>query len=322
MEAHSHTPSFTVSLRGYDREEVERYLDSLAEALGQVEQAEEEKRSLRGQIGRLEHRVVELEDRIQADTPKTGAVLGERIALLLRSAEETAGDTITRAEVKAEELMADARQTIEQADDQARQTVAQSGEQARRIEASARAEASEIISDAELRATARTRQIEQWAEQVVSHTRSEEARMLEEHRVKRDAANAELRSLALQRDRVAQTLHDLRDALGQALGLVGPAQAILTEPSTAADAPPAQIEEETPAVIEAEVVEEPAQVEEPARAEEQMPWPMDEQQEIDLSDPEASLPEPDGDQLVGASTQQHDIDEFWAAERAAHFRRS
>ena len=41
MDLKTQAPSFTVSLRGYDREEVDGTLDSLAEALGQVNDAEE-----------------------------------------------------------------------------------------------------------------------------------------------------------------------------------------------------------------------------------------------------------------------------------------
>ncbi|HWE56838.1 MAG TPA: DivIVA domain-containing protein [Acidimicrobiales bacterium] len=223
MESKTHdAPSFTVSLRGYDRMEVDEYLDSLAEALGQVEEAEDVNRGLRNHIERLNARIADLEQRISSDTPKTGAVLGERIAILLGSAEETASETIAQAGKEAADMLETARDQVAQAEDQARGAIVRADEQARRIEASARAEAAEIVSEAEARATARTRQIEQWAEQVVSHTRAEEARMLTEQQQKRDAAEEELRRLAERRDAVAGTITDLRAALGEALGLVGP----------------------------------------------------------------------------------------------------
>ena len=222
MDSKTNIPSFTVSLRGYDRVEVDEYLDSLADALGQVDDAQEQNRRLQAHIGRLNGRIKDLEDRISADTPKTGAILGERIGILLRSAEETATETLERAEVRSAQLIAEAEQRVVEAEEAARVAVAGGQEQARRIEASARAEAAEIISEAESRAAARTRQIEQWAEQVVSHTRAEEARMLREQQAKRDAATAELRSLGEQRDAVAATLAELRETLGQALGLVVP----------------------------------------------------------------------------------------------------
>jgi DivIVA domain-containing protein len=222
VEAKTQIPSFTVSLRGYDREEVDEYLDSLSDALGHVDDTQEQNRRLQAHITRLNARIKDLEDRINADTPKTGAVLGERIGLLLRSAEDTATDTINRAEAKAAEMIAEGEAKVAEAEEAARTAIARGEEQARRIEAAARGDAAEIISEAEARATARTRQIEQWAEQVVSHTRAEEARMLREHEEKRKVCTAELRGLAEQRDSVAATLADLRESLGRALGLVGP----------------------------------------------------------------------------------------------------
>ncbi len=223
MESKTNVPSFTVSLRGYDRMEVDEYLDSLAEALGQVEEAEDRNRAMQAHIERLNTRIADLEERISKDVPRTGAVLGERIAILLRGAEETAADTIGRAEATAAGMIEKAREEVASAEDQARGAIARGEEQARRIEAAARAEAAEIVAEAEARATARTRQIEQWAEQVISHTRAEEARMLAEQKEKRERGEAELRALAEQRDAVAATIAGLRESLGQALGLVGPA---------------------------------------------------------------------------------------------------
>ena len=222
MESKTHGPSFTVSLRGYDRMEVDEYLDSLAEALGQVEQAEERNHAMQAHVDRLNARIADLEERIRAEVPRSGAVLGERISILLRAAEETAADTVNRAETAAAEILDRAQQEVESAEDQARGAVMRADEQAGRIESAARVEAAEIVAEAETRASTRTRQIEQWAEQVVSHTRAEEARMLAEQQEKRQAAEAELRALAEQRDAVAATLAELRDTLGQALGLVGP----------------------------------------------------------------------------------------------------
>jgi DivIVA domain-containing protein len=239
-------PSFTVSLRGYDRMEVDEYLDSLAEALGQVEQAEDRCRVLQSHLDRQNARIAELEERISTEAPRSGVVLGERIAILLRSAEETATDTVNRAEVHAADLLERARDEVAQAEDQARGAVCRGEEQARRLEAAARAEAAEIIAEAEARASARTRQIEQWAEQVVSHTRAEEARMLAEQREKRDQALAELRALGDKRDQVAGNITELRSVLGQALGLVGPPLDLppARATQTPGPAPEAELEDE------------------------------------------------------------------------------
>jgi DivIVA domain-containing protein len=233
MESKTTAPSFTVSLRGYDRLEVDEYLDSLAEALGQVELAEDRNRAMQAHVDRLNARIAELEQRISADVPRSGAVLGERIAIILRSAEEAAADTVTRAETRVAEMLGQAHDEVASAEDQARGAILRGEEQARRVEAAAKAEAAEIVAEAEGRASTRTRQIEQWAEQVISHTRAEEARLLSEQQEKREQGEEELGALAEQRNAVADVLTELRETLGQALGLVGPPASASPSPSPA-----------------------------------------------------------------------------------------
>jgi DivIVA domain-containing protein len=220
METKTQTPSFTVSLRGYDREEVDEYLDSLAEALARVEEAEDQTRRLQSHVARCNSRIKELEDKIRADTPRTGVALGERIGLLLHEAEEAAADLWSRAEADRSRIVAGAEAKAAEADELMRSVTGQAEDQARRIEAVAKGEAAEIVSEAEARAAARTRQIEQWAEQVISHTRAEEARMFVEQQKVKDAAAAELQALAEQRQAAAATLLSVRDAIGRAVGLI------------------------------------------------------------------------------------------------------
>jgi len=217
MDTQTQAPSFTISLRGYDRDEVDRYLHSMSDSIEHLEDAHEQNRRLQGHINRLNARIKDLEERIHADTPRTGAVLGERISLLLESAENTATDTIERADARAAEIVAEAQEQVAAAEEAARTAIEKGEEQARRIEASARGEAAEIISEAEARTTARTRQIEQWAEEVVSHTRAEEARMLREHGEKMQEAKAELMALSNRREATVSALAELRETLGQAL---------------------------------------------------------------------------------------------------------
>lgn len=255
METKTHNPSFTVSLRGYDREEVDDYIDSLAEAMEQVDDAEEHNRRLQAHINRLNARVKELEDRISNDSPRTGVVVGERIGILLREAEDTATETITRAEAKAAEIMAGADAKSLEADEIVRTAVARGEDQARRIESAARAEAADIVAEAEARATARTRQIEQWAEQVISHTRAEEARMLRDQQERKRAAVAELNELAESRASASALLTNLRDSLGQTLGLIQVEQA--DDPATMAMPQIDTEEPEMPAAVEESGAEAP-----------------------------------------------------------------
>lgn len=220
METKTHNPSFTVSLRGYDREEVDEYLDSLAEALDQVETAEDHTRQLQSHINRLNARIRELEDRLSSEKPRSGLAVGERIGILLRQAEETAEETVMRAETRAAEIVTAAEQRAEDAEQLVRSATSRAEEQARRIEAAARAEASDIVAEADSRAAARTRQIEQWAEQVISHTRAEEARMRAEQKALRETFEAEMARLTDERMTAHRTLNDLRDSLATALGII------------------------------------------------------------------------------------------------------
>jgi DivIVA domain-containing protein len=223
LETKTHSPSFTVSLRGYDREEVDHYIDSLAEALEQVDDSSEQNHRLQAHINQLNARIRELEGRINAEPPRSGAIVGERIGILLREAEEAASETVVRAETKAEAILSSADAKEQEADEIVRAALARGEDQSRRIESAARAEAAEIVAEAEARATARTRQIEQWAEQVISHTRAEEARMLREQQEQKRVAKGELQYLRDQQDEASQMLTALRDSLGQALGLIEPA---------------------------------------------------------------------------------------------------
>jgi DivIVA domain-containing protein len=224
METKSHSPSFTVSLRGYDREEVDHYIDSLAEALEQVDDSSDQNRRLQAHINQLNARIKELEDRIHSEAPRSGALVGERIGILLREAEEAASETVARAETKSASILAAAEAKENEADEIIRAALARGEDQSRRIESAARAEAAEIVAEAEARATARTRQIEQWAEQVISHTRAEEARMLREQQEQRRTAKAELQFLHDQQDEASRVLTELRESLAQALGLIEPAR--------------------------------------------------------------------------------------------------
>jgi DivIVA domain-containing protein len=238
LETKTHSPSFTVSLRGYDREEVDHYIDSLAEALEQVDDSSEQNHRLQAHINQLNARIRELEARINAEPPRSGAIVGERIGILLREAEEAASETVARAETKAAAILSAADAKEQEADEIVRVALARGEDQSRRIESAARAEAAEIVAEAEARATARTRQIEQWAEQVISHTRAEEARMLREQQEQKRAAKAELQFLHDQQDEATHVLTALRESLGQALGLIEPAPSSRPEeaPETSAEA--------------------------------------------------------------------------------------
>lgn len=204
MDLKTPIPNFNVALRGYDREEVEEYLDSLASSLAHADDAQEHIRRLQAQVSRMGGRIRELEERIAADMPKTGSVLGEKIGLILRHAEDAATDTINRAHGEAHH-----------------------------IESGARVKASDIVSSAEARASARTRQIEDWAQDVITHARDEEARVLAEAASLKEQSEETLRALERAREGAALQLETLRAALGKALDQIEPTGTTLGHPRTA-----------------------------------------------------------------------------------------
>ena len=255
MELKTHVPSFTFSKRGYDRMQVDEFVGTMAEDLEQMEALRDQNRRLQAHVSRLNCRVKDLEERLSTDAPKTGVALGERIAILLRTAEEAAAETMARAEHEASSLTAQANAKMMEADDMVRAAVARSEAQARGIEAAARGQAQEIIAEAEALAAARTRQIEQWTEETISRTRAEEARLLREQEEMKRAARAELQELADQRDAAAAALGDLREMLGVALGLITlpePAQAEVEEPAVGEVTEPIAAEDDSDIEAEAD----------------------------------------------------------------------
>jgi hypothetical protein len=202
-------------------------------------------------VARCNTRIKELEDKIRTDTPRTGAALGERIGILLHQAEEAAADVVARAEADASRTVAAAEARVAEAEELMESATTRAEDQARRIETVAKGEAAEIVAEAEARAAARTRQIEQWAEQVISHTRAEEARMFVEQQKAKEVAATELRSLAEQRRTAAATLLSVREAIGRAVGLIDDKEEPSTEPEASLLDEQEQDKEPEPAVAEA-----------------------------------------------------------------------
>ena len=184
------------------------------------------------------------------ERPLPGAALGERIGILLHQAEEAAADVVARAEADASRTVAAAEARVAEAEELMESATTRAEDQARRIETVAKGEAAEIVAEAEARAAARTRQIEQWAEQVISHTRAEEARMFVEQQKAKEVAATELRSLAEQRRTAAATLLSVREAIGRAVGLIDDKDD-KEESSTEPKASPSDEQEPEPAVAEA-----------------------------------------------------------------------
>jgi DivIVA domain-containing protein len=226
------SPRFTLSLRGYDKDEVDEYLESLnarsTDTDEQLYEIQERTRELETERQRLLSRVTELEDAICAETPHTVRALGERITLILNEAEAGAGDALTQARVQADYLLSEAQEEADTLRRQAAMFAAQANETlagaqrqaedlAERLEAEARARAASIVSDAEGRARRRQEQIEGWAQEVIARTHADQARLSEEWAVTRRRHEADLAELVARRDEAVATLRALQGALSQAV---------------------------------------------------------------------------------------------------------
>lgn len=226
------SPRFTVSMRGYDKDEVERYLATVSERTSltddQLYELQEQNRYLEEEHERLAARVGELEAAIRSETPHTVGALGERITLILNEAEEGASETLALARVEAERIVAQAQSEAQalhrQAEAAAKQGAdtlvaarRQADELTQRLELEAKARASSILNDAEHRAQRRQDQIEKWAQEMIAHTQAEQARLADEFAIVRRGHEAEVRALTGDRDEAIAALKTLQASLAQAV---------------------------------------------------------------------------------------------------------
>jgi DivIVA domain-containing protein len=226
------SPRFTLSLRGYDKDEVDDYLESLAahasDADGALLSARDRMRQLEAEIQRLSARVAELEDAIRGEVPHTVKAIGERITLILGEAEAGAAEALALAQGQAQGMVEEAQREADSLRRQAAAAAAEAREvrdsavrtaeeHGARVEAEAKARATAIINEAEARARRRQAQIEGWAQDVITATQADQAQMAEEFTVIRRRHESEVGELVAQRDDVVATLRTLQAALGRAV---------------------------------------------------------------------------------------------------------
>jgi DivIVA domain-containing protein len=216
------TQPFTLTFRGYDKAEVDEYLESVwdrqAEMTTALDEADETIVSLETQLHRQAQRVADLESCVRDESPRTIAALGERVTLILEQAEEAAAETVAAAQQEADAVRQDAASTAErvtqQATARATELEATAGamvraatERARQIEMEARRSATRILDEAEAQSQARISDIDQWVNRVRVQIRAEQIQATEEFNSVRDQRQAELEHLLARRDGL---LADLR----------------------------------------------------------------------------------------------------------------
>jgi DivIVA domain-containing protein len=250
------SPNFTVALRGYDKDQVDHYLESVSERTSQTDdqlyEMQEQTRYFESEHARLAARVDELEEAIQSETPHTVAALGQRMMLILSAAEEGATDAISQAEARADYLVSEAEREADTIRRQAEMFAAQASETlagaqrqaealAERLEAEARGRAASIIGEAQVRAQRRHDQIETWAQDVIARTQADQIKLSEEFAKVRRHHESAVHALLGERDDAIAALRSLQGSLNRAIERVpsnepappaivlGPAPAIAAE---------------------------------------------------------------------------------------------
>jgi vacuolar-type H+-ATPase subunit I/STV1 len=310
------TPEFTTSIRGYDRIQVDDYVDTLREwldtATARMQSAEGEVIQLREQVGRLRQQATELESEANQHPPRSLAAAGDRIARILALSEEGAAAVQVDAEAAANELLARAQRD---ADERSRASLARQAEieawvaqatgQVEQIvgqaEQRAAMAAAQVTSEADARAAAHLAQAEQRATELVQQAQAEAARISEassaeharallEMAAHREDLSGQIRALEAQRDEALAALTGLRESLHRTIGQLpgSPSQArhfVAGEPAVATQADAAPEPEKATAPLNS--------AQEPARVASESEHADEDPTQVDLTAFEHTLPSSD-----------------------------
>jgi cell division septum initiation protein DivIVA len=225
-------PQFAVTVRGYDRVQVEDYVDTLREWLAnatlRMEAAETDNIQLREQVALLRTRLNQLDHQLSDGPPRTLAAMGERVTRILEMAEEASASAQADAEAEAVAIVGRARQ---EAADVVRSAqgrhaemeafIAGASDQAAAVLAAAEAQAQEsanrLLAEAETRAASREAQAAERARGVVAGAEAERLRVLTQLEDEQAVLRVELLRLAVERDELRDGLTRLRESLHRTL---------------------------------------------------------------------------------------------------------
>jgi cell division septum initiation protein DivIVA len=241
------TPEFSVTVRGYDRAQVDEYIDWIREWLGnatsRMKTAEVESSQLREQLHRLQERMGEVEGELTKEAPRSIAALGERVSKILQLAEDGAAAVRSDILAEAQQVVAQARAEADEltrttvqrqselegllarASQQAHQTVqqaeARAAETLHKAESRAQETATKLVSDAEARAADREAKAEKRARDLIEKAEAERTKVLEQLAAEKARVGDQIEALVAQRDDVLSGIHKLREALQSTMSLPG-----------------------------------------------------------------------------------------------------
>jgi cell division septum initiation protein DivIVA len=230
---------FDVVLRGYDRRQVEDYVHRVELTLGDADRQHHEDGerilALEEELAKAQLALGEAQRRAEGQ-PDPASLVGERLATMLRLAEEEAEEIVEHARAKAAQSTAErnaelsAREAaIADASSAADRTRMEAQRDAQALRDKAQQEADdllrrtkeqvdELLASASEDAERRRRTAEE--DVAILH---EDARAREQERLA--AADAEVAELARQRDTIAGQLEDLRRTLAAAVKPLAPGDA-------------------------------------------------------------------------------------------------
>ena len=258
LQETAESSGFDVVLRGYDRRQVDDYLDRVEVALTDADErhAQDAQRitTLEQQVQQVHAKLAQAE-RTAAGQPEAASLLTGRLAEMLRLAEEEATALRDDARGEAERLVAAAKQqatreSSERATDlnKREKVVARAAEAAEQATLQAQRDAEAVRTRAQSEAEAQRTSAEQEAKTVRGDARREADKLVEQARHDVQSLHDQARSeaaamtadarrqvdeLARQRDAIAQQLQTLRDAVSAAVAPLG------AHVGTPVEAPPA-----------------------------------------------------------------------------------
>lgn len=229
------TSNFPVVRRGYDRAEVEDYVERVeAEITARdLRLAEDADRlvGLETQVLSLQSAVADAEQRA-AGLPEPASRLTERLAGMLRLAEEEAEQIVGQAREQAARTMAERTEELDRraasisaAAGEADQLRLEAQRDAEAVRASAQQEAATTITEARRQADEMADQVHQQAEAKRSQAEQDVVLLHEQSRARTtemtEQAHREVQDLARRRDTIAAQLQALYGDIGAAVNPLG-----------------------------------------------------------------------------------------------------
>ena len=213
-------PVFRAAVRGYDRLEVDNYV---AWAEGELATAQREREHLLDRVVACAADLA-ISRRLLAERPAARALVSDRVAEVLRLAEEQAGQVLDAADAEAARVVADARLEADARLRKAREIkemAADAADDLRAVAQQDRAEAAALLDHAASRAEDLLREAREECERLAAEAREERDRLAAEAARERERLAAEVADLQRQRDTARAVLRGLTDRVGEALLAVG-----------------------------------------------------------------------------------------------------